>query len=88
MNIFIRGGEYLMSIYILISLKKLENSKDKQFIVALSTNNHPPYNIPNDYESKKMEYSKEIKNHITGNFDLAKQRFKSYAYAVDQVGVF
>ncbi len=68
--------------------KKLENSKDKQFIVALSTNNHPPYNIPNDYESKRWNTVKRIKNHITGNFDLAKQRFKSYAYAVDQVGVF
>lgn len=69
-------------------LKKLENSDKKQFIVALSTNNHPPYNIPNNYKSKSLIYSDEIKNHITGDFDLAKQRFASYAYAVDQVGVF
>ncbi|WP_417334080.1 LTA synthase family protein [Halarcobacter sp.] len=69
-------------------LKKLENSDKKQFIVALSTNNHPPYNIPNDYKSKSLIYNDEIKNHITGDFELAQQRFKSYAYAVDQVGVF
>ncbi|RXJ90574.1 phosphoglycerol transferase [Arcobacter sp. CECT 8983] len=69
-------------------LKKLEKSDKKQFIVALSTNNHPPYNIPNDYESKSLIFNDELKKHITGDFDLAKQRFKSYAYAVDQVGVF
>lgn len=69
-------------------LKKLENSNEKQFIVALSTNNHPPYNIPNDYKNKSLIYNDEIKNHITGDFDLAQQRLKSYAYAVDQVGVF
>ncbi|XPV53433.1 MAG: sulfatase-like hydrolase/transferase [Halarcobacter ebronensis] len=69
-------------------LKKLENSDKKQFIVALSTNNHPPYNIPNDYKSKSLIFNDEIKNHITGDFELAQQRFKSYAYAVDQVGVF
>lgn len=69
-------------------LKKLENSDKKQFIVALSTNNHPPYNIPNDYKSKSLVYNQEIKNHITGDFSLAKQRLTSYAYALDQVGVF
>ncbi len=69
-------------------LKKLEDSHKKQFIVALSTNNHPPYNIPDDYKSKSLVYSDEIKKHITGDFSLAKQRFTSYAYAVDQVGIF
>lgn len=70
-------------------LDKLEDSKNKkQFIIALSTNNHPPYTIPSDYKSKSLIYTDEIKNHITGDFELAKQRFKSYAYAVDQVGIF
>ncbi len=76
--------EYLYS-YI---LKKLENSDKKQFIIALSTNNHPPYNIPKEYKNKSLIYSDEIKKHITGDFELAKQRFASYAYAVDQVGIF
>ena len=68
--------------------KKLEQSNKIEFIVALSTNNHPPYNVPNDYRSKSLIYNDEIKNHITGDFELAQQRFKSYAYAVDQVGIF
>jgi phosphoglycerol transferase MdoB-like AlkP superfamily enzyme len=69
-------------------LKKLEQSNQKEFIIALSTNNHPPYNIPNDYKAKSLIFNDEIRNHITGDFDLAQQRFKSFAYAVDQVGIF
>lgn len=57
-------------------------------ILALSTNNHPPYNVPNDYEKKSLVFTDEIKNHLTGDFDLAKQRFYSYQYAVNSVGNF
>ncbi|PIE61177.1 MAG: phosphoglycerol transferase [Desulfobacterales bacterium] len=76
--------EYLYS-HILI---KLEKSTKKQFIVALSTNNHPPYTVPSRYKNKRLVYRRELKDHITGDFDLAQQRFASYAYAVDQVGIF
>ena len=69
-------------------LNKLETSNKKEMILALSTNNHPPYNIPNEYKSKILSYSEDLKNHITGDFDLAKQRFKSYGYALDSVGTF
>ena len=69
-------------------LQKLENSNEKQFILALSTNNHPPYNIPKNYKSKKLLISDDLKKHITGEYNLAKQRIKSYAYALNQVGIF
>lgn len=69
-------------------LNKLETSNKKEMILALSTNNHPPYNIPKDYETKIKGYSQDLKDHIIGDFDLAKQRFKSYAYALDSVGTF
>ena len=67
---------------------KLENAKQKQFIFALSTNNHPPYNIPNHYKPLPLEFNDEIKNSLTGDLDLAKQRFTSYQYAVNSVGNF
>ncbi|MGJ0353168.1 sulfatase-like hydrolase/transferase [Aliarcobacter cryaerophilus] len=69
-------------------LNKLEISNGKEMILALSTNNHPPYNIPNGYKSKIVSYSEDLRNHIIGDFDLAIQRFKSYAYALDSVGIF
>ncbi len=69
-------------------LNKLEKSSKKQFIVALSTNNHPPYTIPNDYKSNSLIFTNNLEQHITGSLSLAKQRFASYAYAIDQVGIF
>lgn len=76
--------EYLMSHI----FKRLESGTKKQFIVALTTNNHPPYSIPNDYKRNSLVFNDNLKKHITGDMDLAKQRFASYAYAVDQIGKF
>ncbi len=67
---------------------KLSKSKNKEFILALSTNNHPPYDVPEHFKNKKLFYSKDLLSHITGDLDLAKQRFLSYAYALDSVGKF
>ena len=69
-------------------LNKLETSNKKEMILALSTNNHPPYNIPNEYKSKILSYSEDLRNHITGDFALAEQRLKSYGYALDSIGTF
>jgi len=68
--------------------KKLKNATKPQFIFVLTTNNHPPYKIPNDYKSNTLELSEKLKAHITGDMDLAKRRFKDYAYAVDMAGEF
>ncbi|MCD6173314.1 MAG: LTA synthase family protein, partial [Sulfurimonas sp.] len=69
-------------------LEKLKNAKKPQFIFLLTTNNHPPYKVPENYKSNKLEFSKELKEHITGDMDLARRRFKDYAYAVDMAGDF
>jgi len=68
-------------------LKKLENSKQKELIVALSTNNHPPYDVPKSY-TKELIYNEDLRNHITGDFSLAQKRFIAYSYALDSVGRF
>jgi phosphoglycerol transferase MdoB-like AlkP superfamily enzyme len=67
---------------------KLKNSKKPQFVFVLTTNNHPPYKIPKEYKSNRLEISKKLKEHITGDIELAKKRFKDYAYAVDMAGKF
>ena len=68
--------------------KKLEDSKKKQFIFALSTNNHPPYTIPKQYKLNDLTISPDLKKHITTDLDLISKRFQSYAYALDSVGKF
>ncbi len=68
--------------------KKLLNALTPQFIFVLTTNNHPPYKVPTHYKSNSLELSKELKEHITGDINLAKRRFIDYAYAVDMAGEF
>ncbi len=68
--------------------QKLKNATKPQFIFILTTNNHPPYTVPSDYKSNSLEISKDLEEHIIGDMDLAKARFKDYAYAVDMAGEF
>ena len=68
--------------------KKLDSSDKKQFLFALSTNNHPPYDTPKDYKIKPLEISEDLKSHITADLDLIQKRFNSYQYALDSVGKF
>ena len=68
--------------------KQLINAKQKQFIFALSTNNHPPYEIPKQYQSKPLKISPKLEKILTSNLDLMYKRFYSYQYALDQLGQF
>lgn len=67
---------------------KLQNAKKPQFIFMLTTNNHPPYTVPTDYKSNSLLISENLKNHISGDMELAKLRFRDYAYALDSLGDF
>ncbi len=67
---------------------KLKNAKKPQFIFLLTTNNHPPYTISKEYDSKELHFSKELNEHITGDKTLAKKRFQDYQYALDMAGRF
>ncbi len=69
-------------------IKKLSNATTPQFVFILTTNNHPPYKIPKDYESNSLIMSQDLKEHISGDMELAQKRFKDYAYAVDMAGLF
>ena len=68
--------------------QKLANATAPQFIFVLTTNNHPPYKIPTDYKSNRLEISEDLRAHITSDIPLIQQRFKDYAYAVDMAGEF
>ena len=76
-----------MSIYIRV-LKKLDNADKPQFVVVLTTSNHPPHTIPSYYKGNPLKISNKLKEHIIGDFQLAKSRFKDYQYAVDMLGKF
>ncbi len=69
--------------------QRLQNSQKKQFIFALSTNNHPPYNIPKQYKLNNLQISPDLNKHITSkDKELMRKRFQSYSYALDSLGKF
>ena len=61
--------------------KKLIHADKPQFMMALSTSNHPPFEIPSNYKQQKVEIPKLLDRRILRERDLFIKRFKSYQYA-------
>lgn len=69
-------------------LQKLSGAKKPQFVYLMTTNNHPPYEIPADYLSKPLVWSDEMARHMKGDRTLLEKRLHDYAYALDMAGRF
>lgn len=69
-------------------IAKLSQAKKPQFIFLLTTNNHPPYDIPSDYVSRPLEWSDDMAKHMSGDRELLEKRLRDYAYALDMAGRF
>ena len=54
----------------------------------MTTNNHPPYDIPSEYVSRPLKWSKEMSAHMNGDTQLLDKRLHDYAYALDMAGRF
>jgi phosphoglycerol transferase MdoB-like AlkP superfamily enzyme len=65
-------------------LKK--NRNERMFLFILTTNNHPPYELPDWYSAPVMVIPEEMK--IKGDKHLAQKRFQSFRYAMDSLGKF
>jgi phosphoglycerol transferase MdoB-like AlkP superfamily enzyme len=62
-----------------------DNGKPK-FIMAMSTGNHPPYSVPDDYKKLPLNISGLLDKRITGDRQLAVKRFATYQYANQKLG--
>ena len=69
-------------------IQKLEHAKAPQFMYLMTTNNHPPYEIPSDYHSNSLQWSPEMTKHMSGDKALLEKRLHDYAYALDMAGRF
>ncbi len=66
----------------------LQNSNKPQFILGLSTTNHPPYTLPKSYSSLPLEFPSELSKRLVGNKTLAYERMATYQYANCVLGKF
>lgn len=61
--------------------KKLTTSKRSQFVLGLSTSNHPPFEVPDSFSADELVLPKELSTRIAREKDLFLLRFKAFQYA-------
>ncbi len=66
---------------------RLKNATTPQFMIVMTTTNHPPYVVSEDYEAKPLDIPPQLESRLTGERDLIAARFKAYQYANDKAGL-
>lgn len=80
-------GVYDQFLYKYI-IKRLKEAKKPQFIYAMTTNNHPPFELYADYKSKKLTIDANLSKHLKGDQKGILKRLYDYQYALDMAGKF
>lgn len=60
---------------------KLKNAQRPQFIVALTTSNHPPFEFPETYHAEKIELSPELQARLLCSKKIMQERLAVYQYS-------
>ncbi|MGZ3771391.1 MAG: LTA synthase family protein [Bdellovibrio sp.] len=68
--------------------KTLIASKEPQFLLTMTTTNHPPYQLPSTYHSPQLKIPAELQNRLIADTSLAEKRFKTYRYSADKLAAF
>jgi phosphoglycerol transferase MdoB-like AlkP superfamily enzyme len=77
--------EYLFNV----TLQKLREHPEKpKFIFVLTTSNHPPYLLPDNYKPLPLQMLPEVRTQIAGDTELVDKRVAAYQYANQKFGEF
>lgn len=68
--------------------KTLSDAKEPQFMLTMTTTNHPPYQLPLNYKSPELKIPEELKSRLIVDTTLAQQRFATYRYSTDKLAAF
>lgn len=66
---------------------RMSSGEGKKFVYSMTTSNHPPYSLPDDYEALPLNIPEDLAKRIIGR-DLADKRFKTYQYSNEMLGRF
>ncbi|XGC79767.1 LTA synthase family protein [Bdellovibrio bacteriovorus] len=69
-------------------LKTIEEAKQPQFLLAMTTTNHPPYQLPFGYQSPELKVPGELSSRLIVDKELAAKRFATYRYSSDKLAQF
>jgi phosphoglycerol transferase MdoB-like AlkP superfamily enzyme len=75
--------EYLFDL----AFENFIKSNNKKFLFILTTTNHPPYNLPNNYKPLSLEIPDALKPKIQ-DIKIAKKSFATYQYSNEMLGKF
>ncbi|MCA6071829.1 MAG: LTA synthase family protein [Endomicrobium sp.] len=67
--------------------RALSQNEKQKFIYVMTTSNHPPYSIPNDYKPLPLNVPEALDKNIIGR-GLADKRFITYQYSNEMLGRF
>ncbi len=68
--------------------KKIENAKQPQFVLAMTTTNHPPYQLPKAYKQPELKIPANLQSRLVGDVSLPPKRFATYRYSADMLAKF
>lgn len=68
--------------------RTLDQAQKPQFLLAMTTTNHPPYQLPAKYQVPELKIPDELKNRLIVDSALAEKRFATYRYSTDQLAAF
>lgn len=61
--------------------QQIKNANRPQFVLGLSTSNHPPFEVPKSFSKTKLTIPKKLSYRIAREKDLFMDRFYSFQYA-------
>jgi phosphoglycerol transferase MdoB-like AlkP superfamily enzyme len=66
----------------------LADAKQPELLLAMTTTNHPPYQLPSDYKVPELQAPQELSDRLTGDKALAAKRFQTYRYSTQKLAEF
>ncbi|UOF01583.1 LTA synthase family protein [Bdellovibrio reynosensis] len=69
-------------------LKTLGEAQQPQFLLAMTTTNHPPYQLPFGYQGPQLKVPEELSGRLIVDKELAAKRFATYRYSSDKLAQF
>lgn len=66
----------------------LNEAPGPQFILAMTTTNHPPYQLPSSYQSPELKVPGDLQSRLIADPSLAQNRFRTYRYSTSKLAAF
>lgn len=64
----------------------LNEATTPEFVFVLTTSNHPPYQVPEDYQALSLTPPAELQSQFTSDRSIVQARFTSFQYANQMLG--